>query len=158
VIRDKIKDLLKKIVLYQLGKYPREALDRELTEFILKAEDYVCSALKRNGLTCYREYKYDYGPEEARKLCYNDYENVMTLSRVLPRFKVLAELILISLEFENIIHRSLSDKILFFDKLIHLEHYGSEVYEETIFGVNIRELKAEVDTEIMRELYKERIS
>jgi len=155
MIRDKMKDLLRKIALYKLGRYPEKALDKEITEFLLKAEDYVCSALEGEGMICFRDYKVDYGSRGAKEMCQNDYENVMLLSQDYPDYRFIADLILTSTEFERVKRMPLHEKILFFDKLINLEHYGHELYEKDVFGVgDIAELKDEVGKEIARELYR----
>ena len=147
----RIKDLLVKVTLYQYGKYPAEKLDRELTEFLKKAEDKICEATSRNGAVCYKHYLMDnYPPEEAEKLVKEELENWRLIGRT---GKILADLLELSLEFKDLDKMSLSDKILLFDKVIHAEHAagafkGYLAEEKSVFGVDITKIKEEADEEV----------
>jgi len=149
---ERIKDLLKKVVLYQFSRYDKEKLDKELTSFLKDAEDVLCDAIRRNGGMCYRDYKEEYGSEEAKKLCESDIKNFEMNG---SSGKIIADLIKISLDYENLDKKSLSDKILLFDKIIHAEHVAWATQEEkSIFGCNIQEIKRQVDEEVVKEIYR----
>jgi len=153
---ERIKDLLKKVVLYQFSRYDKEKLDKELTSFLKDSEDVLCEAIKRNGGICYRDYKEEYkDPKIAKELCENDIVNFETLG---TGGRLIADLIKISIQYENLENKSLSDKILLFDRLIHAEHYAGEFKEyleeeKNIFGCNIPEIKKQVEGEI-KEIYR----
>jgi hypothetical protein len=73
--------------------------------------------------------------------------------------KLIAELIKLSTEFEDLERKSLSDKILLFDKVIHAEHYAGAFKdylpsEKSIFNVDILKIKQEADKELMSSLFK----
>jgi hypothetical protein len=154
---ERIKDLLKKVVLYQFSRYDKEKLDKELTSFLKDAEDVLCEAIRRNGGVCYRDYKEEYkDPKIAKELCESDIKNFEMLG--LPSGKLIADLIKISLDYENFDKKSLSDKILLFDRLVHAEHVAGIIHwaseeEKSIFGCNIPEIKKQVEEEI-KEIYR----
>ena len=152
---ERIKDLLKKVVLYQFSRYDKEKLDKELTRFLKDAEDVLCDAIRRNGGLCYRDYKEEYGSEEAKKLCESD---IKIFEMIGSSGKIIADLIKISLDYENLDKKSLSDKILLFDKIIHAEHVSGILpvapEEKSIFGCNIPEIKRQVDEEVVKEIYR----
>ena len=153
---DRIKDLLKKVVLYQFSRYDKEKLDKELTSFLKDAEDVLCDVIKRNGGGCYRDYKEEYKDAKiAKELCENDIVNFELLG---PSGKLIADLIKISIGYESLENKNLSDKILLFDRLIHAEHVAgiipwSTEEEKNIFGCNIPEIKKQVEEEI-KEIYR----
>lgn len=152
---ERIKSLLKKVVLYQFGKYPAEKLDEELTRFLKDAETVVCKVLRKNGAICFREYVEDYGVEEAEKLVENDARNFEMLG---TGGKLIADLIRISRNLYDVERKPLSEKILLFDKVIHAEHWAGAfkdylAEEKSIFGVDIPKIKNQVDMELMKELY-----
>jgi hypothetical protein len=153
----RIKDLLKKIALYQFKRYPSDLLDRELTEFLRYAEVAVCKALRSNGAICFKEYAEEYGPAEAKRLCEDDISNWTRMGTLGAR--IIAELIRLSVEFENLEKKTLSEKILLFDKVIHAEHYAGAFkenlpVEKSIFNVDIPKIKQEVDREVMLILFE----
>jgi hypothetical protein len=153
---ERIKDLLKKVTLFQFGKYSQELLNRELTDFLRYAEEAVCKALRPNGAICFKEYAEEYGPAEAKRLCESDASN---WARMGVGGKLIAELIRLSTEFEGLEMKSLSDKILLFDKVIHAEHYAGAFKdylpsEKSIFNVDILKIKQEADKELMSSLFK----
>jgi hypothetical protein len=153
---EKIKDLLKKVTLYQFGKYPASALDYELTDFLKYAETAVCRALRPNGAICFKEYAETYGLAEAKRLCENDAYN---WARLGTGGKIIAELIKLSMEFQNLEAKPLSEKILLFDKVIHAEHYAAAFKESlpserSIFNVDIPKIREEADKELMATLFK----
>jgi hypothetical protein len=141
----RIKDLLVKTTLYQFKLYPAGDLDRELTTFLKEAEDVLCKALRRNGATCYRDYTREgYSPEEVERLLDEEIRN-WRLSGV--GGMNIARLIRISKQFKDLEAKSLSDKILLFDEIIHAEHYGG-----ALFNVDIPSIKRQADREVQRVL------
>jgi hypothetical protein len=73
--------------------------------------------------------------------------------------KLIANLIRLSIEIHNPELKSIKDKILLFDKIIHAEHYAGAFKDEftpeqvSIFGVNIPKIKQEAD-QIIEETLK----
>jgi hypothetical protein len=148
--KQRIKDMLVKVVLYQYGKYPAEKLDRELTGFLKDAEKELCKAIRRNGGLCYREALEEMTPREAEDYVKDQIKNFEMLGKT---GKIIADLLRLSLEFKDLDRMSLKDKILLFDKVIHAEHAAGAfkeylAEEKSIFGVNIPKIKEEADREI----------
>jgi hypothetical protein len=88
-------------------------------------------------------------------MCENDIVNFEILG---PSGKLIADLIKISINYESLENKSLSDKILLFDRLVHAEHVAgiipwSTEEEKSIFGCNIPEIKKQVEEEI-KEIYR----
>ena len=153
--RTKIKDMLIKVTLYQLGRYPAEKLERELTEFLKEAEDILCEAIRRNGGICYKEALEEYSPEEAIEYVEDQIKNFEQTAKVTggKTEQIIADLLKLSLEFKDLDKMSLSNKVLLFDKVIHAEHAAGAfkeylAEEKSIFGVNIPEIKKEADKEL----------
>ena len=152
--KQRIKDMLIKVVLYQHGKYPAEKLDKELTEFLRDAEKELCKAIRRNGGVCYKEALEDMTPKEAEDYVEDQIRNFETLGKT---GEIIADLLRLSLEFRDLDKMGLRDKILLFDKVVHAEHTagafkGYLAEEKSIFGVNITRIKGEADKEVEKIL------
>ena len=142
-----IRNLLKHVKLYNVGKYPADKLDRELTTFFYQVEDRVCSVLRRNGVTCYRDYLSEYTPLRAEALVREDVEN---WKKVGASGEIFARLLMLSLMFPEVRKMSLHDKIIFFNKILQAEKLAQRlkdylVYQETLFGINVDKIKNEVE-------------
>jgi len=154
VWEDTIKDMLKKVVLYQLKKFPPDKLDKELTEFLKQAEDEICEALRRNGAICYKEALREMSRDEAEDYVRAQIEDWKLMARQgMKTGKYIADLLSLSLEFRDLDKKTLSEKVLLFDKVIHAEHAAGAFRdylpkERSIFNVDIPRIKVEVDREI----------
>jgi len=138
----RIKDLLIKITLYQLKKYPKDKLERELTKFLKDAEIQICKATRRNGGICYKELLTELTPSEAEKELKQQIHNFKLSGKSEQK---IADLLELSLLFKNLNNMNLTDKILLFDEVIHAEHiYGS------IFETDIQKIKEEADLELTK--------
>ena len=152
----RIRDMLVKVTLAQLGYYPKDKLDVELTQFLKEAEEPLCRTLRRNGATCFRDYLKDYPRFKAERLCREEIRNWLLLKT--RGAKLIANLIELSIEIHNPELKRLSDKIILFDKIIHAEHYGGAFKDEippeqaSIFGVDIPKIKREADKIIMETI------
>jgi hypothetical protein len=155
----KIKDLLVKIVFYQFKNYPEEKLDRELTSFLEKTKEAVNKALRKNGGISYWDYKKEYGAEEADELIKKDIENFEKLGE---GGRIIANLILLSKDLDDLKQKTLKEKILLFDRVVHAEHWagGYKEYrneEKSIFGVDIKKIKKEADKKIEKMIKEGKI-
>jgi len=157
MLEEKIRDMLVNVTLYQLGLYPEDKLNEELNEFLRGAEGLLCLTLRRNGAICFRDYLREYPRFKAERLCLSDawnWERTGTKGA-----KLIANLIRLSIEIHNPELKSIKDKILLFDKIIHAEHYAGAFKDEftpeqiSIFGVNIPKVKQEADR-IIEEILK----
>jgi len=150
----RIKDLLVKVTLYQMDKFPAEKLDKELTQFLKDAEVELCKAIRRNGGICYKELLDEYTPKEAVSHVEAQIEDWESMAKAgMKTAELIANMLKLSLEFKDLDKMTLSDKILLFDKVIHTEHAAGAfkeylAEERSIFGVNITEIKREADKEI----------
>jgi len=142
-----IRNLLKHVKLYNVGQYQGDKLDKELTTFFSQVEDRVCAVLKKNGVTCYRDYLKEYPPLKAEALVREDIENWKKLG---ASGEVFAKLLTISLMFPEVRKMSLPDKIIFFNKILQAEKISQRLKEylvnqETLFGVDIDKIKGEAE-------------
>jgi hypothetical protein len=156
----KIKDLLIKIVLYQFRNYPAEKLNKELTVFLDEIKGVLDKSLRKNGGISYWDYKKGYGAKEADKLIKSDMENFKRLGR---GGEIIANLIQLTKDLDNLEQKTLREKILIFDKLVHAEHWAgaySEGYkkeERSIFGVDIQKIKERADKKIEKMIKEGKI-
>ena len=150
---ERIKEMLKKVVLYQFGKYDKDKLDEELTDFLRESEDVICKHLSRNGVFCYRDFleannaiMYRLRSRYWRDRYFEEIKNIIVMPGL--GWKLLYDMAEVSYELRYVDTMTLKEKILLFDKVIHLVHYGGE----SIFGVDITKIKEEVDKEVKEEL------
>ena len=152
----RIRDLLVKVSLSQLGYYPRDRLDVELTQFLRDTEEQLCRVLRRNGALCFRDYLVDYPEREAEMYCREDARNWRVLGT--RGAELIAELIELSIEIHRLEQKSLSEKIMLFDRVVHAEHYAGAFRDEytpeevSIFGVDIPRVKREADRIVMQAI------
>ena len=150
----KLKETLKKVVLYQYGLIDKYTLEKNLHGFFKLSEEIICNALRRNGLTCYKELKeqeIEEGLGFADKEFVNEITNIMTMKT--EGYLYLKNLMEISKEIYEIIHadvkHDIKDDILLFDKIVHAVHYGGE----SVFGIDVEKIKEEVDEELKNMLF-----
>jgi hypothetical protein len=160
MLEEKIRDMLVNVTLYQLGLYPEDKLNDELNRFLKEAENLLCLALRRTGAICFRDYLREYPRFKAERLCLSDawnWERTGTKGA-----KLIANLIRLSIEIHNPELKSIKDKILLFDKVIHAEHYSGAFKDEftpeqvSIFRVNIPKIKQEADQIVEETLKRKR--
>ena len=145
-----IRDLLINLTLYQFGKYPEPKVEKELTDFLKRAEELLCKTLHRNGAICYAEALHElHDPAQAVKYVEEEIENWKLAKDSASRF--ITELLELSLEFRNLDKMSLKDKILLFDRLIHSMHAAGE----NLFDIDISRVKEEADRKVNEILGKD---
>jgi len=147
----RIRDLMVKVSLYQLGMYPSDKLDFELSEFFRDVVKPLCIAIRRNGGICYHEQLENMSPSEAVEEVVHETRSFERLGRT---GKMVAQMLRLSIELGKADKMNLNEKILLFDKIVHTEHATGAFREEylpeerSIFGVDIGKIHIDADKEI----------
>lgn len=109
-----IRDLLINLTLYQFGKYSEPKVEKELTDFLKRAEELLCKSVQKEGAICY---------VEALHRLHNIAQAVKYVEEEIEKCKrenkpLIAELLELSLELRNVDKMSLREKIELFERLI----------------------------------------